>query len=545
MPRTQVPTNSRPTAKALAADAQPSPWWIGWALAGLLLLAGGLRLAAVQRASLWLDEFWTLELALGHGTAHEHLPTNIWLASPPGLTSLDETRPWYTIWTGLGEVTHPPVFFLLLRGWLSVFGESELNLRLLPLLFSVAAVGLMYMVARRLHGPRVALLAAALMAVSGQQIYFAQEIRSYSLIVALSLAMCVLMLAIEQRGASWLRVAGISVMALLLVMTHYFAVGAVLAIAAYDIIRLKGRDRIRVVVGLAAAAVVFCAVWGPQFIAQRAAFAIEAGSGGAYFAKDTSPHPVRSTLVRLLTLPAQAFDAAAIGSRDDLSILQSVLLIVPAFLAVTLPLVWLRRSPALLMWYLWIAGVLLPLVVLDIARTSQHLAIPRYTQLASVGVFGILAAGYERLGRVASMAIPGVALLACAAFVPSSLQTIESEKPDWRPMATLLGESVAPGEPVIYTADGGGGAIVYLYTSHYVPRRPDRPAVILTSTPGAELTAHLRTVRRCWVVHAGSLDGLKSILPGAKVTVRGGVAGVAIFGDVTWESAEHARIASD
>jgi hypothetical protein len=93
----------------------------------------------------------------------------------------------------------------MLRAW-RVFGESEGALRSLSVLFSVGAIPLVWAGARELMGKaaqrgKVALLAAALAALSPMQIFYAQEARPYA---ALSFAVALMIYAgakiAAQRG---------------------------------------------------------------------------------------------------------------------------------------------------------------------------------------------------------------------------------------------------------------------------------------------------------------------------------------------------------
>ena len=188
----------------------------------VMLLAAGLRLGGTLQAHLWLDEFWTLELAAGHDTAHEHLPPNVIISQPPLVTSLSGARPWWSVWTTLDQVTHPPLFYLLARAWRAALGESEMAVRLLPCAASIVSVLLIYQLARLLHGFWPAFWAALLMALGPQQIYFAQELRPYSLLVALGLAACLALVSIEKKalpgaaGSTFLRDSGAASHALFL-----------------------------------------------------------------------------------------------------------------------------------------------------------------------------------------------------------------------------------------------------------------------------------------------------------------------------------------
>ncbi len=63
---------------------------------------------------------------------------------------------------------------------------DELGLRLLPALFGVLAIPVLYLVGRRLIGTRAALLAALLLTVSGLHVFYSQFARYWSLVFLLS-----------------------------------------------------------------------------------------------------------------------------------------------------------------------------------------------------------------------------------------------------------------------------------------------------------------------------------------------------------------------
>ncbi len=85
---------------------------------------------------------------------------------------------------------HPVGYYLALKGWLKIFGESETTIRLLSVLPAVGALWFIWRIGRRLFPsePRLALVALALAVFSPFQIYFGQEARNYSLLEFFSLA---------------------------------------------------------------------------------------------------------------------------------------------------------------------------------------------------------------------------------------------------------------------------------------------------------------------------------------------------------------------
>jgi hypothetical protein len=119
---------------------------------------------------------------------------------------------------------HPPLFYVLLKGWVAIGGESVLWLRLFPVLTSVVSLVPFYMLCRELRLSREEInLALALMAVNQYLITWSQNLRMYSLLLCFTL--CSLWLFIKFINTSdriTQTLAGLSVVNVCLVYTHYF-----------------------------------------------------------------------------------------------------------------------------------------------------------------------------------------------------------------------------------------------------------------------------------------------------------------------------------
>src|SRR5271166_3177892 len=120
-----------------------------------------LRLWHLGAQSLWLDEGATAALARA---SWQHFAW-VW---------------WH------GEASLQTIYFLLMRGWVHG-GFSESWLRLPSALFGIAAIPLLFVVARKFVGVPAALAAAALLTFSPAHVYFSQEARSYTLGIVLVL----------------------------------------------------------------------------------------------------------------------------------------------------------------------------------------------------------------------------------------------------------------------------------------------------------------------------------------------------------------------
>ncbi|MFP4343244.1 MAG: hypothetical protein ACLFU8_00995 [Anaerolineales bacterium] len=127
-----------------------------WLLLGVLLLAFGLRVVALERQDIWGDEAFS-----------------IWLSR----------QPLPAVVAG-GADTHPPGYPLLLALWMRSVGDRPLATRALSALVSFLCVPATYILGRRLRVP--ALTGALLSAASPVLVYYAQETRMYSLVTLLT-----------------------------------------------------------------------------------------------------------------------------------------------------------------------------------------------------------------------------------------------------------------------------------------------------------------------------------------------------------------------
>jgi len=150
----------------------------------------------------------------------------------------------------MADRNHPPVYFLILKAWIAVFGSSRLALRVPSLIFGELAIFGMYpFVVEALRGrtgsdgvrppvpPRareIGLWAAAFVALSTSQIRWSWEVRMYSLGAAFTVFLSWLLFrTLHARSGLfrlWLLYA---VVALLFAYTHYFAL---FVIAAHGIL---------------------------------------------------------------------------------------------------------------------------------------------------------------------------------------------------------------------------------------------------------------------------------------------------------------------
>jgi len=167
-------------------------WLIVIALVCLVYIS--LRLWRLTDSCLWFDEIFSIHAA-------EYDWRNLF-------------------WFVAQDLIHPPLFYVLLKIWIAIGGESLFWLRFFPVFFSSAAIIPFVLLCRqlKLSLPTVA-LSLTFFAVNGSLIKYAQEVRMYSLLLCVGLVSIWLFVRFLNlgKGFSFLILVNI-----LLVYSHYF-----------------------------------------------------------------------------------------------------------------------------------------------------------------------------------------------------------------------------------------------------------------------------------------------------------------------------------
>jgi mannosyltransferase len=186
-----------------------------------LILVGCLVFGAITRFTpgtpLWLDEALSVNIAKAP------------LGDIPDLLKRDG---------------HPPLYYWLLHGWIDVFGDGPVAVRALSGVLGLLAIGLAFLVGRRLggggaNGAKLGAYAAAIIAVSPYAIRYSSETRMYELVVVFVLTGW-LLLTTALRAPKLPVLAGLTLVSGALLLTHYwsmFLLAAVLVVLAYVVWR--------------------------------------------------------------------------------------------------------------------------------------------------------------------------------------------------------------------------------------------------------------------------------------------------------------------
>jgi hypothetical protein len=483
---------------AAATSHATSPRWFYWGILFVILaLAVPMRWYRIDKESLSLDEYWALYLATGRGSELFQIPYNVIVQSPPKV-GFAGAPPWWHIWTGLSSTTHPPLYHVILRCWVDWFGQNDLPIRALSLLFGIGAVALLFDAVRRIGGPWRALAAAGIMAFAQTQIDFSQTARPYTMMIFFGALLCDALISLQQNGPSTWKWTLITAATASLSLTHYFSVGAILGASIYALAILRGPSRKSAITAIAAGILFAAIIWGPVFWKTRhlydayQEFWSDPNRGIIQSAREIAMIPIRL----LLDPWAESRWLAALPL---------------AILVYVVPLFRFRKYPHLLLWWLWIVGTIGVVVAVDVIHHSTMVGVLRYVFLASPAVYAILATILpgKTGGVIAAL------MLSCAViFGLSRLQAGPEPAEDWKTMAHLVNHLARPRDVVailgFYKTEP---AFDYFVIEHYAGDWKT-PVIFLMDKPDPQGSAELASQPRVWIVGHDALLDTSRILPG-------------------------------
>lgn len=207
----------------------------------------GFIVASVARPSVWHDEGYTAVL----------LENNY--AGIVERTALD---------------VHPPLYYVALKTWSYIFGDSVTALRLYSAACMLGAILVTWLIVRRLYGRKAGLYALALMSIGPFLVRYGQEMRMYGQAALLaSIATYLYVETLEKKKLSGKLSFGYGAIIAAGMLTQYFFVLVPLAHVAHALLQQKGSFKKRViglqkyVISIVVAAALFVP-WLPKVIDQ-------------------------------------------------------------------------------------------------------------------------------------------------------------------------------------------------------------------------------------------------------------------------------------
>ena len=462
----------------------------------MALAAFALYLHRAEAKSIWWDE--SLSLRRAQQDVATILSNRI---AFPGSVSIDQ---------------HPPLYFLLLHATIRLLGESDLALRFPSALCATLLVPLLYAVGARLRGARAGVLAAALGAASPFVLWYAQEVRMYTLVTCLALlALYGLWRATVERRWGWGLVGALAAAAAL--ATQYL-VALVLAAEALLGLLLWAATRRGAPTGARPAGLAGLAGLGVLGVA---GVVLGRGALGVM----ASPAAGREH-VPLLEMLRDTLNASSLGATVDPAsplVLALDLVFLAAFLAGVVSL-W-RRPPAALspgggaagdgarlVGPVGLVGILLAPVaglwVFSLVVQPIYMG-SRYVIMASPAFYLGVGVGVDALWQRRRLA---GALLAAALLVAMGISDYRyfthpdyRTKEDHRSAARHVAAHEAVGDAILLTAPENITAFSHYYTGD-LPIFPVPTIPLSGQQPPERIAADLGAVlaegyRRVWLVH--------------------------------------------
>ncbi len=381
------------------------------------------------------------------------------------------------------------LYYGVLRFWL-LFGGSEAWIRALSVVFSVATLPVIYALGKRLFDSRVGLIAAVLLSVNVFHVRYAQEARSYAMVVFFcALSSLFFLRAIEEPSRkNWLWYVIASALA---VYSHFF--GGLLILGQWASLVFLRRDEIPWA-DFKRSARHFAIAVLPIVL-----FVITTGAGPIAWIPKTSASSIRWFLMVLTGLGGHLLEAAYALS---------------CAIAVFFGILLLRRqgrSPESWHYFFPLSLLIMPLLLTLLISLARPMFLVRYLVICLPGLVLLAAAGIARL-RFAVLMIAAVAVFA----LPSvrAVQTyyqhdFDLTRDDWRSATQYILHNARPGDAVVIHI--AGGRMGYEFYRSIIKDAAGQPAIIFPpgEHPGyreyfqnikPEQVAGLPHVPRLWVI---------------------------------------------
>jgi mannosyltransferase len=461
---------------------------------GIVLVAAVLRLSRLGDESFWLDEAFTWVFVTEKYTAVELL------------TILPS------------EDVHPPLYYLLMDGWVAVAGTSEAVMRLPSALFGIATVWLTYVVGAKLFDEWAGVGAAAVVGVSTFHLYYSQEARMYTLLVLLTLASYYFFVDLADGGATdrW-TVPGYVLTSVLLLYTHVYGIFIVLAQNAYLVPRLLLAGREWPVIGRASATGTSLRGWlsvqsvvallaAPWLLTLFTRFPTisEGGCASITWIPEPCLSMVRKTIIRYFFYCGSAdIYGFGIAGSPLCNVVYGGLTALALVLAVGGAVgIGVKRSgkhdptgPKTLMVLLWfLTPIVVPFVL---SQVITPFLVTRYTIVASLPLFLLLGKGVQTLRPLvpAGGRLLIVVLLVVGLAAPLPTYYEEDQKRQWRGAVETV-ESTASDDALVLVSEPHVVAPYWYYA-----RDSDRTIIgINDTTTRAEVRAAVGDHDSVWLV---------------------------------------------
>ena len=274
------------------------------------------------------------------------------------------------IWNFTAADVHPPLYYFLLKGWAHMFGHIDYAMRMMSSVFGAIAILFAFLWLKYKYGLKAAMIASFLLSISPVFIRYGQEMRMYTMVLAIVFAATYfLQLAVDNGRKIWWVLYAILVAAGM--WTHYFVAFAWCAHLVYlfKVYGMKGFFKHKIWAPFLLSVALFLP-WMPSLVSQvgnvesngfwigPVSVTVMANyfSEGLFYMKSDE---IQNWLVVLATVAVIAILFLAVRYRKNMTMLLALAL-VPLVLLVLLSLPPL--NPVFIPRYIMYAMLAIPLI---------------------------------------------------------------------------------------------------------------------------------------------------------------------------------------
>lgn len=443
-----------------------------------LILGAALRLYHATGVALWYDE---------------------------AFSALFLRYPWREMMYQISLDVHPPLYYIILRLWSYLAGQSLFGLRLLSIVLGVLTIWAGYLLAlAAFKNKKIASLTAVLLAINPFQVQYALEMRMYTLgmlVILLSSFCLVRALEAESRRGKLRFWIGFIIVSTAALYTHYYLLFSVAAQALYIFLYFLKTQRFKILLeGILAYLTIFSLylAWIPVFLLHLK------GVQSGYWIPPMDRWSVPHTLWKIVF---GDFGASHLT------------LVITAAAVFLLVIYFLKKNQNFHKW-LVILNILVPLLGAILLSWKTSLYLDRYFVFVSLYFSILIAVVFLALPRffLRWILIIALVLASLLAFFRNWQNLDIEHQPGMAAASKFINENARPGD-LLY----GGSTYVLLIFRFYnqtgikpllVASAPIRPRSPLYEAGDAVLDlSKVKKGRRVWFFWTTGFGGQKPAVP--------------------------------
>ncbi|MBI4050017.1 MAG: glycosyltransferase family 39 protein [Candidatus Doudnabacteria bacterium] len=376
--------------------------------------------------------------------------------------------PWREMLYQISLDVHPPLYYIVLRLWAYVAGQSLFGLRLLSIIFGILTVWAGYRFAlAAFKNKKIASLAAILLAVNPFQVQYALEMRMYALgmfLIMLSSFFLVRALETEARRKKLRFWAGFVLASTAALYTHYYLLFSVGAQALYLLCYFLKKRRLKI---LFEGALAYCSIfflylaWVPVFLVH-----LQNVQGG-YWIPPMDRWSVPGTFWKIMF-----GDFAA--NHATLAISAIAVLVLTAY--------FLKKNQSFHKWLIFL-NILIPVSAAIVFSLKTSLYLDRYFVFVSLYFSILIAAAFWSIPRffVRWLLITALILASLLAFFRNWQNLDIEHQPGMAAAASYINANAKSGE-LLY-----GGSSYVLLTFRFYNQTGIKPLLISSQPLGSRV----------------------------------------------------------